>query len=123
MTKVQKAILDILRNSRQHLSASEVYWRVKQQVPTVALGTVYRNLNQFADSGQIRRVGRADAADFFEGNTSPHDHAVCIHCGQMTDIVIPGLRGFLKEQIKGQIISVNLTLNYICPQCAEKSKE
>ncbi len=121
MTKVQKAILDIVMNSGQHLSAEQVYWSVKQQIPTVALGTVYRNLNQFADSRLIRRVGRAGAADFFEGNTLPHDHAICIRCGQMTDIVIPKLKDFLTEQINGHIISFDLTLNYICPRCTDKN--
>lgn len=109
-------------HSGQHLSAEQIYSRVKQQISTIALGTVYRNLNQLADSKLIQRVGRADAADFFEGNTSPHDHALCIRCGQMADIVIPDLKDFLADQIDCPIISFELTLNYICPRCLDKQK-
>lgn len=121
MTKVQKAILDVVIQSQQHLSAEQVFWKVKQQLPTIALGTIYRNLNQFADSKLIRRVARAGAPDFFEGNISPHDHAICIGCGQMTDIKIPKLKDFLADQISCDIVSFDLTVNYICPKCADKN--
>lgn len=120
MTKMQKAILDVVTRSGKHLSAEQIFWEVKQQIPTVALGTIYRNLNQFADSKLIRRVARADAADYFEGNTSPHDHALCIRCGQMTDIKIPKLKDFLEAQINGEVISFDLNVSYICPRCREK---
>lgn len=123
MTRVQKAILDAVLQSERHLSADEVFWIVKQQFPSIALGTIYRNLNLFADSKQIRRVSRADAADYFEGNTSPHDHAICIRCGQMTDIAIPNLKDFLATRMNGDIVSFDLTINYICPACAEKDKD
>jgi Fe2+ or Zn2+ uptake regulation protein len=123
MTKVQKAILDTVIQSGEHLSADQVYWRVKKQFPSIALGTIYRNLHQFADSKLIRRVARADAADYFEGNILPHDHALCIRCGQMRDIVIPNLKDFLRGQMCCEIISVDLTVNYICPECAHKEAE
>ncbi|MDX9872381.1 MAG: transcriptional repressor [Clostridia bacterium] len=120
MTKEQKAILDTVLQSSQHLSADEVYWRVKQQYPSIALGTIYRNLNRFADSKLIRRVARPAGADYFEGNVTPHDHAVCIRCGQMMDLKIPKLQDFLKSQMNCDIVSFDLTVNYICPECAQK---
>jgi len=123
MTRVQKAILDVVVQSGRHLSADEVYWIVKQQFPSIALGTIYRNLNQFADMKLIRRVARADAADYFEGNTSPHDHALCVRCGQMRDITIPNLKDFLKSQMNGDIVSLDLTVNYICPECLKKETD
>lgn len=123
MTKVQKAILDAVIQSGRHLSADEVYWIVKRQFPSIALGTIYRNLNRFADSKRIRRVARADAADCFEGNMSPHDHALCVRCGRMTDIVIPSLKDFLKGQMNGDIVSFDLTIHYICPECMKKNMD
>ncbi len=120
MTRVQKAILDAVLQSGRHLSADEAYWIIKHQFPSIALGTIYRNLNQFADSGLIRRMARADAADFFEGNTSPHDHILCINCGRMEDIVISHLKDFLQGQTDGDIVSFDLMIHYICPACTQK---
>lgn len=123
MTKSQQAILEAVIQSGRHLSADEVYWMVKRKFPSIALGTIYRNLNLFADAGLIRRVTRAGAADFFEGNTSPHDHALCIRCGRMTDLKIPRLKEFLQAQMNCDIVSFDLVVNYICPACAEKDPD
>jgi Fe2+ or Zn2+ uptake regulation protein len=121
MTKVQNLILHIVMQSGGHLTAEQVYWEAKRQLPKIALGTIYRNLNQFADSGMIRRVARAGAPDYYEGNTTPHDHVICASCGEMTDIKVPDLKAFLEERIHCDIISFDLTVNCICQNCAEKN--
>ena len=123
MTKVQKAILDVVVQPGRHLPADEIYLRIKRKFPSIALGTIYRNLNLFADSNLIRRVARANAADYFEGNISPHDHAVCIRCGQMIDLAIPNLRDFLQRQIDGNLHSYELTVDYTCPGCLHEDRE
>lgn len=123
MTKAQKAILDAVTRSGRHLSADEVYREVKRRIPSIALGTIYRNLNQFADSKLIRRVARADAADYFEGNTLPHDHALCIRCRRLTDLKIPSLKDFLEDRMNCDIVSFDLTVSYICPACAREKPE
>jgi hypothetical protein len=38
----------------------------------------------------------------------------------MTDIEIPDLRAFLDAQIGGDIVSVDLSVNYVCPQCRDR---
>ena len=48
MTKLQRVILNTVLDSDDHLSAEQVYLKVKKKMPTVALGSIYRNLNTFA---------------------------------------------------------------------------
>ena len=120
MTKAQKALLEIVLLTDGHLSAEEVFQLARRQFPTIALGTVYRNLNQFADAKRIRRVARAQGADYFERNTAPHDHAVCGNCGRLSDIRIPTLHQFLTEQTGCIILNFDLNICYVCPDCAQK---
>lgn len=122
MTKVQKVLLDIVLQTDGHLSAEEVFQLARRQFPTIALGTVYRNLNQFAYAKRIRRVVRAEGADYFERNTAPHDHAVCARCGRLSDIRIPTLHQFLSEQTGCTILDFDLNICYICPDCAQKEE-
>ena len=49
MTKQQTLICDILANVCDHLTAEEVFFRAREKMPNIAMGTVYRNLNQLAD--------------------------------------------------------------------------
>ncbi len=121
MTRIQKAILDSVKSSKQHLSAAQVYTMLLNQFPAISLGTVYRNLNQFADSKLIRRVIKADSADYYEGNINPHDHSVCICCGEMSDIIIPDMKSFIENSVGENIVSFDIVVNIICPKCREKN--
>lgn len=118
MTKIQQAILDVVRGHDGHLTADQVHQRVRREYPTASLSTVYRNLNTFADDGIIRRKPRSAAPDFYERNLNPHDHAQCAQCGAISDLVVPELAGFLKERVDGEIISFDLIVNHVCARCA-----
>ncbi len=120
MTRLQKAILEVLKRSHNHLSAKEIYAMVQADFPTVAMGTVYRNLNQFAEEKLIRRVSGLGSADLFEGNLLPHSHSQCLSCGKVEDVHIPGMREFIQEQIGDETVSLDLLVNVICSDCMKK---
>jgi Fe2+ or Zn2+ uptake regulation protein len=119
VTKAQKAILELVKRSGKHLTAEEIFFAVKGQIPGVALGTIYRNLNNFSEERKIRRIRRADAPEFFDANMSLHNHIVCTKCGTIGDITILGLDDFIRSQTGIGILSVDMTLSYICPECTE----
>lgn len=123
MTKVQKVLLDILHHSTGHLTADQLYWEAKHSVPTLSVGTVYRNLNQFVLSGQIRRVSRPGVADHFEGNLIPHDHAVCRGCGRILDVTLPDLEALIAAHSGLKVLSVSVTIDDLCPGCAQARAE
>lgn len=120
MTRLQRAILEVVQGSNKHLSAKEVYAIVQIKFPSVAMGTVYRNLNQFAEAKLIRRVSGLGSADFYEGNIDPHNHSLCLSCGKMTDIHIPGMKEFIENQIGDKAVSLDLLVNIICSECMSK---
>jgi Fe2+ or Zn2+ uptake regulation protein len=53
------------------------------------MGTVYRNLNSLAKSGDIRQVDSADGTSRFDGNTDDHYHFRCEECGRIFDLNEP----------------------------------
>ena len=116
MTKAQTAILKIVCN-QQHSTADSVYEEIRKEMPSVALGTVYRNLSQFAERNVIRRIPRSNAPDFFDGNVAPHDHTVCANCGRISDIHLPGLVEAVNAYTKTEILSVELSVSHICNSC------
>ncbi len=122
MTQAQQQILALLQRANTHLTAEQVHTLVRKEHPSVSLSTVYRNLTQFADTGKIRRIRRAGSQDCFEGNLTPHDHAYCVLCGRVSDLRIPSLKGFLKEHFNHPILSFDLLVNYVCPDCETQSQ-
>lgn len=116
MTKVQEAVMDTVQSSG-HLTADQAYLKVKQVLPSASLSNVYRNLNQFADHGWIRRIQRANKADVYDKSTFPHDHVFCMKCGKVSDIKIDGLGDYIKANCNVPVESFDLVINCICPDC------
>lgn len=85
MTKQRRLVLDIVNASRDHLTADGVCLKARESMPSIAVGTVYRNLNILAVNGDIRRIPSC-GADRYDRASEPHDHAICVRCGRIFDI-------------------------------------
>jgi len=116
MTAAQNAILQAMRK-QWHPTADTIYAEVKKEIPSISLGTVYRNLSQFAEKNVIRRIPRGNAPDFFDGNTDAHDHIICIKCGKVSDICLPELIEVVNAHTKTEVLSVELSASHICLEC------
>lgn len=92
LTEPRRLVLDVVRASQLHPSAYVVYRRVRQKLPHVSLGTVYRNLGLLVAEGFLRE--RVDASGTrFDPNTAPHDHFTCVRCRRTYDVAPnPGIR-------------------------------
>lgn len=85
-SKKRDALLEIVRSTENHPSADWIYQRLREQYPDVSLGTVYRNLNQLAEEGLIKRVGVINGQERFDCMLGPHAHFICNCCGTMLDL-------------------------------------
>ena len=86
MTRQRAVILEELRKLKSHPTADELYSIVRERLPRISLGTVYRNLDFLADSGEIRRLEAAGSTKRFDGDSSHHQHVRCIYCGRIGDV-------------------------------------
>ena len=85
-SRQRETILNNLIGRRDHPTADMVYGSVKQIIPNISLGTVYRNLSFLAESGQILRIQTGIGSDRFDGFIEPHSHFVCKQCGKVYDM-------------------------------------
>jgi Fur family peroxide stress response transcriptional regulator len=88
-SKQRDTILRVVMNSNDHPRADWVYDKVRQEIPNISMGTVYRNLNSLAKSGDIRQLDIADGTSRFDGNTENHYHFRCEECGHIFDLDEP----------------------------------
>lgn len=118
-TMQRNEILTMLQKKHKHLTATEVYDLLRDKVPQISLGTVYRNLELLAEKGIISQVKSYSKQKRFEANTKFHLHTRCPICDTIEDI----------EHVEQQIIDALAKLNcesYIlefincCPICKEK---
>lgn len=89
MTRQRFVILDVLRKLKTHPTADEVYALVRAQIPRISLGTVYRNLDLLAESGEILKIESAGSQKRFDGDIEAHQHVRCTVCGRIGDVMPP----------------------------------
>ncbi len=120
LTKYGEQILTIVMRKGEHPTAEQVFMEMKANNPKIAQGTVYNNLNALVDEGRIIRISEPGFPDRFD-NTTRHDHMVCIKCGRLADIKLPDFTEEIERNSGEKIISYDLRIRYICPECRNKT--
>lgn len=122
MTKQRKLIYQIVKDSMSHLSAEEIFFRAKQVMPSISMGTVYRNLGLMVEDKELRKIPFKGKSDLFDATMYDHEHAVCVECGKVVDIFVDDLKEKIKNSLDGDLQDYNLTINYICSDCLKKKQ-
>ncbi len=126
MTLQRKTILEILKQTKSHPSADEIYELVRKQLPRISLGTVYRNLEVLAKTGMIQKLELGGTIKKFDWNPNKHYHIRCLICGQVDDAPIAPLNK-LEDKLYGStvfsIIGHRLEFEGLCPDCTEKESQ
>ena len=85
-SRQRDVVLEDLRSVTSHPTADEVYEMSRRRIPTISLGTVYRNLEALAEKGVIRRLSLAGAKRRYDGDISRHYHSRCPICERIFDL-------------------------------------
>ena len=80
-------ILEIFEQSTErHLSAEDIYSKLREAGDEVGLATVYRVLTQFESAGILMKQNFEDSFSVYElVSEDHHDHMVCIDSGAVIE--------------------------------------
>jgi Fe2+ or Zn2+ uptake regulation protein len=73
-----------LVESEEHLTAEEVWERVKDSLPGLELSTVYRSLEPLRAAGLVADSRLPEGPRVFEARPALHPHLVCESCGEIS---------------------------------------
>ena len=124
-SKKRQAILEALRNTKEHPSAEMLYAKLKPEYPDLSLGTVYRNLAMFVRDGDVVSVGTVAGQERYDADTRPHAHFICSSCGRVLDVCSPCLSALDKEverETGGEIVGHSLSFSGTCSGCLKGQK-
>lgn len=99
--------------------------RVRHQLPSISLATVYNTLHELADVGLVQELdlGLGLEQRRYDVAVEKHDHIVCISCGRIEDVTRRnGLRPRVDEDHSFQIIDRRVTYLGLCEDCASRSE-
>ncbi len=123
MTPQREIILKVLNEKNTHPTADEVFRIVRERLPRISLGTIYRNLELMSGQGLIKVNGQGGIQRRYEGNIKEHYHLKCVSCGCLEDApveTIPFPDDLLREKSDFKIWGHNLEFLGLCPECRTK---
>ena len=120
MTRQRQLIYNIIQSAPEHRTAEEIYALARAEMPSLARGTVYRNLGLLVADGQIRKLEMPDAPARYDRQWRAHPHLVCQRCGRVEDLSMPeGLLDPLAKTLGVALTGYDLKLYHICPACRD----
>ncbi len=110
-----------LAGDRTHPTAEEIHARLKAQVPTLSLTTVYNILNELVEWGELRRFDTGDGHIHFDPTTEAHAELICMRCHSVIDVPAadaPHKPRPVPDEIAGYRIVTRSEQYYgFCPAC------
>ena len=120
MTKQRMVILEEMKKLHTHPTADELHVLVRARLPRISLGTVYRNLDVLAETGDILKLEAAGSTRRFDGDVRPHQHIRCTRCGRVGDVMpsapVPNTTGIRVEGFT--VTRARVEFEGICDACA-----
>jgi Fur family peroxide stress response transcriptional regulator len=120
LTPQRLAIYQVLAGDDSHPGAEDIYRRIKPNLPSLSLGTVYRTLELFEEHGLVSRVHAFSDQARFDANLEAHHHLVCVRCRRVIDFADTRLESLpvAEENLQGfRILGHRLHLVGLCTQC------
>ena len=124
MTPRREKILEMINEDHWHPTAEELLSALRKEIPSISLGTVYRNLDILAERGLIK-ILEGGAQRRYDGNVEDHYHIHCMECGAIEDVPADSKPRFEKrasENTKFEILGHKIEFSGLCPVCKRKNK-
>ena len=121
----QALVLEAVNKLKSHATADEIYQLIVEDHPTISRGTVYRNLNQLSENGDIRKLEVPGAADRFDHRPHNHYHVKCLNCGKVFDVemdYMEDLEKNIKDSHGFEFSGHDLMFRGICPDCKKEQE-
>jgi Fe2+ or Zn2+ uptake regulation protein len=122
LTPQREAVLQVIRESENHMTASEIFAAARGVLPSISYATVYNSLKYLKDTGLVHEISFGNGASRYDRETERHDHAICTSCGKLVDFDLTVTKDVVRAAARKTRFlpeSIHLTLRGLCPDCRE----
>jgi len=120
-SRQREAIIAVLKSTDIHPDAGWIYEQVRKVIPSISLGTVYRNLKKLKEEGLVREITVTSGLSRYDMVPQSHYHFRCEICGRIYDLdeslVDKSLEERIAEQTGFKITGHDIEFNGICLNC------
>ena len=85
LTSQRLAICKFILSHKDHPTANQIYQALKEEYPTISLGTIYKTLHLLKELGLLQELGFNEGSIRYDPNMELHVNMVCSKCGKIYD--------------------------------------
>jgi Fe2+ or Zn2+ uptake regulation protein len=123
LTPQREAVLEVIRESENHLTAGEIFEAARRRLPTISYATVYNSLKYLREAGLVLEISfGGTGASRYDRETARHDHAICTACGKLVDFDVTVTSDVVRaaaRKTRFKPESIHLTLRGLCSDCRD----
>jgi Fur family peroxide stress response transcriptional regulator len=119
-SKQRERIFELIQKSPDHPTAQMVYERLKNEINSLSMGNMYRNIRILIEQGRIISRDFGDGVEHFDAMTHVHYHFICKKCNAVSDFIMPVQESITKKAqkiSKHSIMSHTIQFYGICEKC------
>lgn len=121
LTRQRRVIWELLAGRGDHLTADEIFARVREAQPSIARSTVYRALEALETTGDVRAAHLGGPSVRYEVADRPHHHAICQVCGRVQHLdeeLVGAIEDELARRVRFTAVHTDLVVLGVCSSCA-----
>ena len=127
LTPQRMMVVDVLHTVDHHISAEEIFERVKNVYPYANISTVYRTLELLKKLNLVTEIDLDDGClRYHHQEKGHHHHLICNKCGKVVDVP-ESLFDDLGKKISGNYDFVpnlnHLAIFGLCSDCKKKKQK
>jgi Fur family peroxide stress response transcriptional regulator len=121
MTPQRLGIYRALLESQDHPSPEALYERVKAQMPSISLATIYKTLDTLVELGFASELPSIGDTKRYDANMDQHHHLVCRSCNSVEDFDDEALSAVKPpRRINGfQPEFISIHVHGLCRRCSQ----
>jgi len=111
-----------LMQMTDHPNPEQIFERVRLELPSISLATVYKTLHVFLEAGMIHEVSPFHGSLRIEPDANHHHHFICLQCHAISDLALSEVdESPLKNSVPEgfQVEQVSMEVRGLCRHCAE----
>ena len=124
---IQRSLVyETVNKLKCHATADEIYEEIAREHSSVSRATVYRNLKQLSEAGEIRRIEVPGSADHYDHLCHDHCHVKCEKCGRLFDVdmdFVTGLEKNIRDDRGFAFTGYDILFRGICPDCRQEKEK
>ncbi len=124
VTRQRQIILDAFLSSPSHLSAEELYIRLRKKHPNIGYATVYRTMKLLSECGIAAERHFGDRQTRYEANAGEdhHYHLICEQCSNIVEFEDQQIDWLLQNAASAHNYTLShrrLEIYGLCPKCQD----